>query len=313
MQRQKAKNKQKRRRRLIGEIGLLCFVILLFVYSYNLSHSKASVEADAATEVKDAVSEKEKDNQVMQVKAKELPNDLTATKEDSRKQEKKESETDVQEIAINAEEKEQPKETANPASNVVYLTFDDGPHEVSDEILTVLDEYNAKATFFMLDGKMKEYPNAVKQMVKNGHSVGLHGVTHDRKKFYQSSKSVLGEMNQARQTVFELTGVKTDLIRTPYGSYPHMTDTYKQAVSNEGYKLWDWNIDSRDWQLRNERFVTSVIEQLGYERHPDEPIVILLHERPETLKHLPKLLEYLKKQKYELKALDSSMTPIQLS
>ncbi|WP_010677834.1 polysaccharide deacetylase family protein, partial [Bacillus timonensis] len=114
------------------------------------------------------------------------------------------------------DKQEAPKETPAPPSRAVYLTFDDGPHKVSKDILALLDQYDAKATFFMLDNNIKNYPDAVKEMVSKGHSVGLHGVTHDKNKFYQSSKSVVGEMDQTQQTILELTGIETDLIRTPF-------------------------------------------------------------------------------------------------
>src|SRR5690606_39182121 len=212
---------------------------------------------------------------------------------------------EVDEEQEESQDKEVTKETPAPPSQTVYLTFDDGPHKVSMDILALLDQYDAKATFFMLDGNIKNYPDAVKEMVNKGHSVGLHGVTHDKNKFYQSSKSVLGEMDQTQQTILELTGIETDLIRTPFGSAPHMTDAYKDAVDAAGYKMWDWNIDSRDWQFRDSRYVESVIDQLNNLNRVNEPIVILLHERPETLEHLPKLLDYLTEQGYEFGTLDS--------
>lgn len=193
----------------------------------------------------------------------------------------------------------------------VYLTFDDGPHKVSGQILDVLDKYNAKATFFMLDGNMNQYPAAVKRMASSGHSLGLHGVTHRKDLFYKSSESVIGEMNQARATVKRITGIDTVLIRTPFGSSPHMTPAYKQAVVDNGYKMWDWTVDSRDWFFRDARYVDSVIEQLEKQRNSKGPIVILLHERPETLAQLPALMEYLKSQNYPFEPLNSEMVPVQ--
>ncbi|OCA88314.1 hypothetical protein A8F94_07220 [Bacillus sp. FJAT-27225] len=191
------------------------------------------------------------------------------------------------------------------------MTFDDGPNKVSGQILNILDQYNAKATFFMLDPNMNQFPEAVKRMASSGHALGLHGVTHDKKLFYQSSTTVISEMNQARETVKKLTGIDTILIRTPFGSSPHMTPAYKQAVSENGYRMWDWTVDSRDWQYRSSRYVDAVIEQVEKQKNGSAPIVILLHERPETLAHLPKLMDYLKKQNFTLEPLTSEMQPVQ--
>jgi peptidoglycan/xylan/chitin deacetylase (PgdA/CDA1 family) len=202
--------------------------------------------------------------------------------------------------------------TEQRTEKTVYLTFDDGPHRVSEGFLSILDQYDAKATFFVLDGNVKQFPEAVKQMAAAGHALGLHGVTHDKSKIYSSPKTMIQEMDQVRETIKEITGIDSLLIRTPYGSAPHMKEDYKQAVVDNGYIMWDWNIDSKDWLHRDKRMVDSIIEQLAAVPGKQEPIVILLHEREETLAQLPRLLEYLSEQKYEFKALDPSMVPIHL-
>jgi peptidoglycan/xylan/chitin deacetylase (PgdA/CDA1 family) len=204
------------------------------------------------------------------------------------------------------------KAPAADNSKTVYLTFDDGPHKVSDQILTMLGEFDAKATFFMLDGNIKSFPEAVKRMAENGHSLGAHGVTHDKKKIYQSPQSVIDEMNQTLNTIKEITGIDASLIRTPYGSAPHMTEPYKKAVSDMGYQMWDWNIDSKDWFFRDNRLVDYTIAQIVEQSKKQEPLVILLHERDETVAQLPELLKYLKEQNYSFKPLDPVMVPIHL-
>ncbi|WP_139378322.1 polysaccharide deacetylase family protein [Mesobacillus jeotgali] len=201
---------------------------------------------------------------------------------------------------------------AQAPSKTVYLTFDDGPHKVSDRILAILNEYDAKATFFMLDGNMRNFPDSVKRMAEDGHSLGAHGVTHDKKKIYQSPQTVVAEMDQTLKTIKEITGIDSSLIRTPYGSVPHMKEPHKKAVSDKGYQLWDWNIDSKDWFYRDKRLVDNTIAQIAEKSKKEEPLVILLHEREETLVQLPELLQYLKEQNYSFRALDAEMTPIHL-
>ncbi|WP_409271204.1 polysaccharide deacetylase family protein [Neobacillus sp. SCS-31] len=193
----------------------------------------------------------------------------------------------------------------------LYLTFDDGPHRVSNQILDLLDKYNAKATFFLLDGNMKQYPGPVKRMAASGHSLGMHGVSHNKQKFYHSAQTVVAEMNQGKDTIKRITGIDTALIRTPFGSSPYMTPDYKRAVAEHGYKMWDWNVDSRDWYYRDRRFVDSTIEQIEKQKGKPGPIVVLLHEREETLANLPALLDYFKSQNFKLVPLTSSMVPVQ--
>ncbi|NBI28445.1 polysaccharide deacetylase family protein [Chengkuizengella marina] len=194
---------------------------------------------------------------------------------------------------------------------IVYLTFDDGPRAVSSDILQLLKEYDIQATFFMLEPSMRKFAESVQQMVDDGHSVGLHGVTHHKNSFYASQSSVINEMNIAKQTLKEITGVESFLIRTPYGSKPFMTDEYMNEVSENSYLLWDWNIDSLDWKFQSEQYVDHVIKQLKQKENSVEPIVILLHEIPETYEHLPLLLNYLVENGYEFGVLNESMEPIQ--
>ncbi|WP_028392402.1 polysaccharide deacetylase family protein [Bacillus cihuensis] len=194
---------------------------------------------------------------------------------------------------------------------VVYLTFDDGPHPVSLDILNLLKKYDAKATFFMLEPNMRKHPEAVKAMVREGHAVGVHGVTHDVSKVYHSPESFVSEMKQAIGCVWELTGVETKLVRAPYGSKPYITPPFKAAADQEKFLLWDWNIDSLDWKLRNGEYVQKVQQKMA-QLTGKEPLLVLLHEKPSTLDHLERLLKYYHDNDYEMRPLNHSMSPLQL-
>ncbi|WP_160722513.1 polysaccharide deacetylase family protein [Bacillus sp. USDA818B3_A] len=201
---------------------------------------------------------------------------------------------------------------ASPSSQkTIYLTFDDGPSVYSGQIISLLEKYHYKATFFMVDGNIRRYQNAVKLMVQTGETVGLHSVSHNTKTFYASAASILAELAQNRNTLKEISGVDSVIMRTPYGSVPYMTAEYREAVHDHGYLMWDWNIDSRDWDYKDARYVNSVITQLNQLANHQGPIVILLHERKETLAYLPKLLEFLAGQGWIGKAIDKSMVPVQ--
>ena len=206
------------------------------------------------------------------------------------------------------------KPPAQPSSQkTIYLTFDDGPSAFSSQIIALLEKYHYKATFFMIDGNIRRYPNAVKLMVQTGETVGLHSVSHNPKIFYASAASILSELTQNRLTLKEISGIDSYIMRTPYGSVPYMTAEYRKAVHDHGYLMWDWNIDSRDWDYKDARYVNSVITQLNRMANHQGPIVILLHDRKETLAHLPLLLDFLSKHGWSSKAIDSSMAPVQFN
>lgn len=208
---------------------------------------------------------------------------------------------------------ETPAEQQEIIKKVAYLTFDDGPTHVTGKLLDVLAQYNIKATFFMLEPNMRKYPEVLTRMVEEGHAIGLHGVSHRKNKFYQSKDTVVGEMSTAQVTLKELTGVESHLIRVPYGSYPHMKKSYIEAVQQAGFFLWDWNVDSKDWFYNDAEMIDNTIRQLvALEKRNEEP-VILMHDRAQTIPYVAKVLEYLIKNNYDIRIIDTEITPVTFS
>nr|WP_269154337.1 polysaccharide deacetylase family protein [Bacillus sonorensis] len=208
--------------------------------------------------------------------------------------------------------KKESKQTSLETGKVVYLTFDDGPNPAaSKKILSLLDKYHAKATFFMLKPNIEQNPDIVREMVKNGHSVGSHGVTHQVAKIYKSPESFAAEMNDTLKTIKETTNVNTHLIRSPYGSKPYITGPFQEAIKREHFNIWDWTVDSEDWKSANTngQFVNNAIQQVN-NLTGVEPLVVLMHEKPTTAAHLEKLLKYFQENGYEMKAVHDSMKPL---
>ncbi|WP_246200038.1 polysaccharide deacetylase family protein [Salirhabdus euzebyi] len=191
----------------------------------------------------------------------------------------------------------------------VYITFDDGPSNNTDELLEVLKSYQAKATFFMLEPNMRKYPDATKAIIRDGHVPGLHGVSHNKQKFYESKNSVISEMKQTQVTLKSITGISSNLIRTPYGSSPHLTSSQLDECVLNGFIVWDWTIDSEDWKYKKGEYVQKVIHELKSFSSIEKPVVILLHDKKTTIDYLPNLLSYLDKEDYELDAMNEQMNP----
>ena len=103
----------------------------------------------------------------------------------------------------------------------VYLTFDDGPSRVTDDILDILDRYNVKATFFVLGANVDAKPELVKRAYDSGHFIASHGYTHKYSQIYESQENVLAEYNQSVEAIRRAIGVPTynpHLFRYPGGS-----------------------------------------------------------------------------------------------
>lgn len=194
---------------------------------------------------------------------------------------------------------------------VAYLTIDDGPTNYTGRLLDILKEYNAKATFFMLDGAMKTYGSDVKRMVEDGHALGSHGVTHDKNIFYKSPASAVSELKITRDTIQRITGLKSNLMRVPYGSVPYMKKSYRHAADDEQFIMWDWNVDSLDWKFNSSNYVDYTLDQVNKLDSAGQTPIILIHDRKATIDHLPKLLSALDQLGYTLAPLSENMQPYQ--
>lgn len=207
---------------------------------------------------------------------------------------------------------ETPAETQGPAGTTVYLTFDDGPTATTVQLLDILDKYQVKATFFMLGPNMNRYPAQVKRIVKEEDGLGLHGLSHRKEKFYASPAAALAEMNGDRDILDKLTGVQTKLIRTPYGSKPYFTKAFRDKVLTQGYNLWDWNVDSKDWMYKEDSaaIYNSVMDQVHRLKKGKINPVILMHDQKPTLKVLPRILETLKEEGYQFRIITGATDPV---
>jgi peptidoglycan/xylan/chitin deacetylase (PgdA/CDA1 family) len=207
---------------------------------------------------------------------------------------------------IELQEKKKREKLAEKNKKMVYLTFDDGPSPYTKQLNDILCANGIHATFFMLGPNMKEYKSSLLELKESGHTLGLHGVTHNQKKFYQTSDSPLNEMKQAQETLKSITGVNATFVRTPFGSKPYLTEKQREKLEEGGFSIWDWCIDSYDWKFRDSRYVKEVVEQLEAKKakHSHLPNIILLHDRPETVSSLQTLIDRLKKKGYTFGALN---------
>lgn len=141
--------------------------------------------------------------------------------------------------------------TENPTGKTIYLTFDDGPSQYTEELLGVLAKYNVKATFFVVNGK---YNNMIAREYQAGHSVGVHSFTHNYELIYQNEAAYIEDFNQMQNVIKEQTGSETKIFRFPGGSSNTASEKYCNRImsklafdfNQKGYQYFDWNVSSGD-------------------------------------------------------------------
>ncbi|MCC0644354.1 MULTISPECIES: polysaccharide deacetylase family protein [unclassified Clostridioides] len=202
------------------------------------------------------------------------------------------------------------KGPSKSSGKVAYITIDDGPSKFTDQMIKTLNKYNVKATFFMIDGNMKEYPQQVKNIIKNGNTAGFHSVSHDIHKLYVTSTSAKDEFDTNDQTLYSITGKHSKVIRIPYGSKPYTPQASYQALVDAGYKIWDWDLDTEDWKSNSAQIVQNVKTHIKNRKSEDkDQLVVLMHEKKQSAEALDSILKFLSDEGYEFAAVEQNQIP----
>lgn len=97
----------------------------------------------------------------------------------------------------------------------VALTFDDGPAEWTAPILRLLDQADAKATFFMLGCNISDHWATVLQVAAEGHEIGNHGYSHTRVRLL-TDEALRSELRSTTALIEAATGGPVRLWRAPH-------------------------------------------------------------------------------------------------
>ncbi len=176
----------------------------------------------------------------------------------------------------------------------LFITFDDGPTPgVTEWILSTLDKYSAKATFFVLGKNVELYPDLYEMILAAGHKVGNHTYSH-QKGWGMSLERYVEDVDFANDTL------NSPLFRPPYGQ---ITPSQYHLLAQR-YKLIMWSIISRDYNARisQKRCFENVSK---YMKGGD---IIVFHDSDKSFKNmsyaLPRVLELAHNMGLECKVLD---------
>ena len=101
--------------------------------------------------------------------------------------------------------------SAHAAKGTVALTFDDGP-SVTKRVMSILDKYHIKATFFVIGENAKRHPQFLKQIAAEGNVIGNHTLTHPLVSKL-SPEELQKEVNETEQIVYGIIGIKPQVFR----------------------------------------------------------------------------------------------------
>ncbi|MGG3988796.1 polysaccharide deacetylase family protein [Bacillus smithii] len=179
------------------------------------------------------------------------------------------------------------------SQKVVALTFDDGPTKNVDQLLPLLDKYNAKATFFVIGNELEKNLEEGKKIAQAGHQIGNHSYSHKRMVF--KTPSFIQQEIEKTNTLIRKTGYKGPIdFRPPYG---------KKLVGLP-YYLNKHHMDTITWNLEPDTYYTSVSDKVDYVKKNVKPgSIILMHpmydDTGKELKAIEGILADLSKEGYK--------------
>lgn len=143
----------------------------------------------------------------------------------------------------------------DPGDKRIALTFDDGPHPVyTAEILDILDEYDIRATFFVIGTNAEGYPELIRREIESGHEIGNHTYTHTR--IPDISNDELRSEVLSCEAAIRSNSYDPYLFRPPEGRYDSAD---LETLTRLGYSVVLWSVDTDDWSgATTEHIVNSI-------------------------------------------------------
>ena len=183
-----------------------------------------------------------------------------------------------------------PAPAPTTGNKVIALTFDDGPGPYTAHLLDVLDQYSAKATFFLIGSKVSSQANVVRSIHARGHQLGNHSWSHPELPKLPVDQ-IAGEIDRTNDAIKQATGVTPAILRPPYGA---VNGIVLEQLRLRGMSSILWSVDTRDWADRNSDIVCS---RAVAGARPGS--IILMHDIHQTsVSAVPCILSALKQQGY---------------
>lgn len=191
------------------------------------------------------------------------------------------------------------------SQQVIALTFDDGPSdEYTLQILALLQQYGAKATFFENGTNIEAYPDLPRQLADAGMQVASHGYQHGGDDYPymwdMSPEQLVADLSANQQAILNTTGTTCTIVRPPGGNFD-----YENIVAGQDYITCavGWDIDTRDWSRPGAQAIVDTTLAEAY-----SGAIVLMHDgggdRSQTVEALSIILPELQAQGYQFVTID---------
>lgn len=198
----------------------------------------------------------------------------------------------VTSVGTHAAERMLPIYCVERGDNKISLTFDVAwENSNTDELIDILDDFDARATFFVTGDWCDRYPDDVRAFHDAGHEIQNHSDQHPHVEGINVN-DLISDTRSAAQKISSITGVEPDLYRAPYGEYD---DSAIITLEGMGYKVIQWDVDSVDWKEPTpEEIKNKVLKGVK-----SGSILLFHNDLENTTEALPQILTQLKEDGYE--------------
>ncbi|HLG34143.1 MAG TPA: polysaccharide deacetylase family protein [Bacteroidia bacterium] len=174
----------------------------------------------------------------------------------------------------------------NTSEKVLYLTFDDGPTEITPWVLEELKKFNAVATFFCIGSNVEKYPELYSEIISQSHSVGNHTM-HHLNGWKTKTEKYIEDVDRCN-SLLDHFQFSTNYFRPPYG---RITPSQYSSLK-KNYRIAMWDVLSKDYdeKVSEEKCLERVITK----SKPGS--IVVFHDSIKAEKNLryvlPRVLEY---------------------
>jgi peptidoglycan/xylan/chitin deacetylase (PgdA/CDA1 family) len=181
----------------------------------------------------------------------------------------------------------------DPDKKLIALTFDDGPSNMNtNTILDVLEQYNARATFFVVGKLIENHEETIARAISLGCEIGTHTWGHSD--FTKYPKRVLIEsLTKVDEAMKANFGYNMTLFRPPYAS---INKDVEDAAKDMGYIMVLWSGSSHDWSIKD----VNKIYKNTFHCAQDGAIVLFHDIYPFTAEAIERIVPDLIEQGYQL-------------
>lgn len=149
---------------------------------------------------------------------------------------------------------------------MVAITFDDGPGKYTDRVLSILEKYDARATFFVQGKNVAGYKNVLKRADSLGCEIGNHTWNHVNLSL-SSTSTIASQISKTNNAVYNAIGKYPALCRPPYGAYNNIV---KNSVA---MPIIMWSVDTLDWKTRSAQKTIDCVRSKA-----TDGAIILMHD-----------------------------------